>query len=68
MLAVCGADENEVLKHSARDIENAIPEARAYEVNHPEGTTAPEQRNWNLTAPSTFTGTVRAMGIVVGAG
>lgn len=60
VLVVCGAGEYEAMKHSARDIENAIPHAKAREVNFPEGTSLAEQHNWNMTAPTVFNGMVRA--------
>ncbi len=60
VLAVCGAGEYAAMKASARDIADAIPGGRAYQVMHPKATSLARQHNWSMTAPDVFTAMVRA--------
>jgi pimeloyl-ACP methyl ester carboxylesterase len=60
VLAVCGEGEYEAMRLSTRDVADAIPGARAFEVVHSKGTPLAQQHNWNMTAPDVFTAMVRA--------
>jgi pimeloyl-ACP methyl ester carboxylesterase len=59
-LIVFGKNEYGVMRQSARDLANAIPNSRAFEVIHARKMSLAEEHNWNMTAPDLFNRMLRA--------
>lgn len=59
-LIVCGQREYGVMRQSARDLAQALPNGQAYEVHHAKKMSMAAEHNWNMTAPDLFTQMVRA--------
>lgn len=59
-LVLVGQREYAIMRQSARDLAQALPNAQAYAIVHAKKLTVAQEHNWNLTAPELFTATVRA--------
>jgi pimeloyl-ACP methyl ester carboxylesterase len=59
-LVLCGEKEYREMKASTREIVQALPNGKAYEVTYPAGVPMRAQHNWSMTYPELFTKTVKA--------
>ncbi len=59
-LIVCGQNEYDAMRQSARDLAGTLPNARAYTIQHHHKLSLAEEHNWNMTAPELFTAMLRA--------
>jgi len=59
-LVVVGKREYAAMRQSAHDLANAMPSAKAFEVNHTRKMSLAEEHNWNLSTPNLFTQTIRS--------